>query len=601
MQVIKLSVKKSFEQKINSHKFLAGGLVGCSILSPMCCLSAAYSVPITTPAQTSDTKHTYIPRTITDQNTVLTTGIINTNWRCSQRELHKRRGCTLQVSPPETQNSFSIAEFSPSKESSNSPLSLETQIINNNEVPNSEPVAPQPSVDQLADIQPTDWAYQALKSLVERYGVISGYTDNTFRGARSVTRHEFASALLATLDNLDRLTGDISEEFLKSDAVVARRLQREFAQDLQELRLRTHLMEQRANRLQAQQFSPTTKLQGESIFAFTDGNQASTTVISRTRLNLNTSFQGKDLLVTQLEVGNNGTDAIAKSQQENLNLLGTDGLIANGGGLDIVGVKSGVRLRRLYYSFRPARDVEMVVGAKMSPRDFIDRNSYANNEGVDFSSSFFLNNPLIVQNQIDGAGGAGVAIVWHPDNSKLSWRSLYIAADADKTNGNSNGGLFGDRYQASMEVEYLASNNFSLKLQFTNALVNNTDINAFGINAEYAFNQNTGIFTRLGFGSYQGFNTAIGEDLDLHPVTWALGVGFRNLLIPGSVAGIAVGQPFVTSGLGNATQTNFEVFYNLSLKENFSITPTFSLVTNPDNDRTQDTIWQTTLRTVISF
>ena len=496
-----------------------------------------------------------------------------------------------QIPLPETEPSLSIAEFSSSGEPSDSPLSVETQ---------SEAVTPQPSVDQLSDIQPTHWAYKALKALIERYGVLSGYEDNTFRGDRPLSHHEFATVLLATLNNLDRLAENITDEYIQRDAVVVRRLQKDFAVALQELRLRTGLMEQLANRLQAQRFSPTTKLQGQSIFAFTGGSQASNTVINRTRLNLHTSFQGEDLLVTQLEAGNNGADAITKSQSKNLNLLGTNGLIANGGGLDIVGVESSLRLRRLYYSFRPFPDVEMTVGAKMSPRDFIDRNSYGNNEAVDFSSSFFLNNPLIVQNQIDNTGGAGVAIVWHPQNSKLFWRSLYIAGNANQTDSN-NGGLFGDRYQATVEVEYSPSDRLSLKLQYTNALVNNTDINALGINAEYALNQNMGIFTRWGFGSYQGFNTAIDRDLDLHPLTWMVGLGLRNLLIPSTVAGMAVGQPFVTSGLGNATQTNFEIFYNLQLRENFSITPAFSFVTNPDNDRNQDTIWQTTLRTVVSF
>ncbi|MBV8883081.1 MAG: hypothetical protein JO235_03645, partial [Chroococcidiopsidaceae cyanobacterium CP_BM_RX_35] len=31
------------------------------------------------------------------------------------------------------------------------------------------------SVSQLRDVQPTDWAFQALQSLVERYGCIAGY------------------------------------------------------------------------------------------------------------------------------------------------------------------------------------------------------------------------------------------------------------------------------------------------------------------------------------------------------------------------------------------------------------------------------------------
>jgi hypothetical protein len=40
------------------------------------------------------------------------------------------------------------------------------------------------SVDQLRDVQPNVWAYEALKSLVERYGCIVGYPDATFRGDR---------------------------------------------------------------------------------------------------------------------------------------------------------------------------------------------------------------------------------------------------------------------------------------------------------------------------------------------------------------------------------------------------------------------------------
>lgn len=38
------------------------------------------------------------------------------------------------------------------------------------------------NVSQLRDVSPEDWAYEALRSLVERYGCIAGYPDGTFRG-----------------------------------------------------------------------------------------------------------------------------------------------------------------------------------------------------------------------------------------------------------------------------------------------------------------------------------------------------------------------------------------------------------------------------------
>jgi hypothetical protein len=393
----------------------------------------------------------------------------------------------------------------------------------------------------------------------------------------------------------------LGDQFIQQDLMTLRRLQREYRSALDELQQSVNRIGDRVPQLEANQFSTTTKLQGQAIIASTQGSHANATIVARQRLNLLTSFDSKDLLLTQLEAGNNGDDAIAREQNKNLNLLGTTGLIANGGGLDYVEVENRFKLRRLYYSFRPVSDLAVIVGAKMSPRDFIDRNRYANNEAVDFSSSFFLNNPLIVQNQIDRNGGAGVALAWNPGGGQLTLRSLYIAADANLVNSNATGGLFKDRYQASAELEYSLSNKFALRLQYTKAEINNTDINAFGVNAEYALNRNIGIFTRVGFGSYQGFNNAINQDLDLHPFSWAVGFGIRNLLLPGTVGGIAVGQPFITDGLGNATQINYEAFYNLELSDNVSITPTLSVVTNADNDSSNNTIWQGTFRTVISF
>ena len=176
------------------------------------------------------------------------------------------------------------------------------------------------SVSQLSDVYPTDWAFQALQSLVERYGCIAGYPDGTFRGNRSATRYEMAAALNACLDN-------ISDKFAtKEDLEAVRALQEEFQAELATLRGRVDGLEARTATLEAQQFSTTTKLQGEVVMAGQFGdfvnNPTNTTaalgagniggsrasVLSRVRLNFNTSFSGEDLLQTQLEVGNNGQD-----------------------------------------------------------------------------------------------------------------------------------------------------------------------------------------------------------------------------------------------------------------------------------------------------
>ncbi|MGL5873773.1 MAG: iron uptake porin, partial [Xenococcaceae cyanobacterium] len=60
-------------------------------------------------------------------------------------------------------------------------------------------IAQTTSVSQLKDVSPTDWAYQALQSLVERYGCIAGYPNGTYRGNRAISRYEFAAGLNACL------------------------------------------------------------------------------------------------------------------------------------------------------------------------------------------------------------------------------------------------------------------------------------------------------------------------------------------------------------------------------------------------------------------
>src|SRR5919202_1603402 len=69
----------------------------------------------------------------------------------------------------------------------------------------NEPMSQITNVTQLRDVSPGDWAYEALRSLVERYGCIAGYPDGTFRGNRATSRYEFAAGLNACLQQHERL------------------------------------------------------------------------------------------------------------------------------------------------------------------------------------------------------------------------------------------------------------------------------------------------------------------------------------------------------------------------------------------------------------
>lgn len=62
-------------------------------------------------------------------------------------------------------------------------------------------------VDDMRDVRSDHWAYNAIKELVDRYDVMSGFPDNTFRGARTFTRYEAAAALYKVMLKVEELTG----------------------------------------------------------------------------------------------------------------------------------------------------------------------------------------------------------------------------------------------------------------------------------------------------------------------------------------------------------------------------------------------------------
>ncbi|MFN9059015.1 MAG: iron uptake porin, partial [Pseudanabaena sp.] len=186
------------------------------------------------------------------------------------------------------------------------------------------------SVSQLSDVRPTDWAFTALQSLVERYGCIAGYPDRTFRGKQATSRYEFAAGLNACLDKINEIiSAGLADKVSKEDLATLQKLQEEFAAELATLRGRVDALDAKTAKLEAQQFSTTTKLRGEAIFGLatasdgfndlptptSDFTDRTNTIFSyRVRLNLDNSFTGKDLLRTRLQASNTpnlNTDGVA--------------------------------------------------------------------------------------------------------------------------------------------------------------------------------------------------------------------------------------------------------------------------------------------------
>ncbi|MBX9258452.1 carbohydrate porin [Desmonostoc muscorum CCALA 125] len=485
-------------------------------------------------------------------------------------------------------------------------------------------VAQVTSVSQFLDVQPTDWAFQALRSLVEQYGVISGYPDGTYRGNQAISRYEFAAGLNTVLEQINRLVAEGKANIISpDDLVVLQRLQAEFTAELTSLRKQVNQLETRSSSLEANQFSSTTKLGGQVILAMNAGgfdsdriiaprgaeiteNDPNATLIYRVTLNLNTSFTGKDLLQVRLVTGSDSADDNAAGFLEP-NLGSTLEF-------SIPGRNGQLSVARLYYTFPLFDDVSVTLGPSITAPDFVDKNRYANVSFLDFSTQALVNNFILFPR----ARGAGAAIDWNPGNSALHLRAVYIAGDSENAlpenaqvfgggrpedirlfpvgGGGADGGLFGDPYQGIIELEYAPSKAFTLRLQYSGGRVFGSDFDALGVNFELALSDRLGVFGRYGYGSYP--NTTVG---DINPNYWMVGLAFPNLFVERAIAGIAIGQPFIENAVGNATQTNFEGFYNFPLNDQIRITPLIQVINNPSNQESNGTILTGTVRTVFSF
>jgi len=108
------------------------------------------------------------------------------------------------------------------------------------------------SVDELSDVNHNHWAFEALQDLVEKYDVIEGYPDKTFRGNKMPTRWEMAAALNALMRSVGRDLARLgAEKANKSDLQTLARLQEEFKDELSALNSRTTALEARASSIEA--------------------------------------------------------------------------------------------------------------------------------------------------------------------------------------------------------------------------------------------------------------------------------------------------------------------------------------------------------------
>jgi len=370
------------------------------------------------------------------------------------------------------------------------------------------------SVSQLSDVQPTDWAFQALQSLVERYGVIAGYPDGTFRGNRAMTRYEFAAGLNAALDRINELIAAGTADLVrKEDLATLQKLQQDFAPELATLRGRVDALEARTAELEANQFSTTTVLGGEVIFAIADafggdppggcrvfpdntgpffelfpggdvnqdpevdcltrGKPATNTVLAHlVRLGLETSFTGKDRLRTYLTTGNfdNGGFTNPESLNTYMARLSYQADLNNQVILDL-----------LEYRFPAFNDrvVFSVIPFGFSLSNVLSANSPYFDTGRGSISRFGEASPIF---RIGGVLDAGAGVDW-----LISDRVRLQVAYGTGNSGNPEGGFIGaDRSALGVQLLLTPFNNVLTGLTYVNAYTSDGTLGTFtgSVNAE---------------------------------------------------------------------------------------------------------------------
>ncbi|UIE36383.1 iron uptake porin [Leptodesmis sichuanensis] len=505
------------------------------------------------------------------------------------------------------------------------------------------------SVSQLTDVRPTDWAYQALKSLVERYGCIVGYPDKTYRGNRALSRWEFAAGLNACLDKIQELIAAATADFVrKEDLETVKKLQDLFAAELASLRGRVDALEVRTATLEKQQFSTTTRLNGEVVVAGAgiltgdnaNGQEAPTNAIwgDRVRLNFDASFTGADLLRVRLQAVNlppfssvlntpegdiRAAGPVFSTAAENNNSVGIDALL---------------------YQFPVGEKLIVTLEANAGAiDDFTDTiNPFLDGDGGSGALTGFATRNHIYY-LLNGTG-LGLRYVLS-DQFEIS--AGYLATDA--ANPNQGGGLFNGPFGTIAQLTIKPSEVFALGLTYIHAynndftangsggsnraslraaLLNNpnlpealapfagldvpTSTNAYGVQASFQISPQIVLNGWVGYTKTRTLATrGVLPRGELDIWNWAVGLALPDLFKPGSLGGIIVGmEPRVTgvtpglrSAIGRDRNMSFhvEAFYQYRINDNISITPGIIWLTNPDFNSSNSDVVIGAIRTTFTF
>jgi hypothetical protein len=447
------------------------------------------------------------------------------------------------------------------------------------------------SVTQFSDVQPTDWAYQALSNLVERYGCVAGYPNGTFRGNRAMTRYEAAALLNACLDRVTEVTDEL------------KKLLKEFEAELAVLKGRVDGLEAQVSELEATQFSTTTKLRGEANFVIggVDDYQTKTGDITHTafnydlRLNLDTSFTGKDLLKTRLRSANFSSNPFGSSSSI-FKLDKADNTTGDSG--------NEVVVDRLYYQFPVGDSVTLTAGALVRNTEMAWVPSAYNSKILDF---FQVAGAPGVYNKATGSGfgiqygkkGLVAGVNYVAQNGADSSTGEFDESGALNTlaqvgyRGDNYGIAFGYRYgtEGTRVRTYNGLNGAS------GTLVPGQTSNGYAVNAYWQPTESGWVPSISG--GY-GWNTVSGTQSDAtNSQSWFAGLTWDDVFVDGNSAGFAIGQAPTGEDLEKSTLMEF--FYKYQVSDNISVTPAIFYASDNQRLVNNSSNWGAVVQTTFKF
>jgi len=390
------------------------------------------------------------------------------------------------------------------------------------------------SISQFSDVKPTDWAYQALSNLIERYGCVAGYPSGTYAGGKAMTRFEAAALLNACLDRVTEVTDEL------------KKLMAEFEKELAILKGRVDGLEAKVGELEAQQFSTTTKLSGLAIMSLggTDADREEEMSFNYdVRLSFLTSFTGKDLLKTTLRSGNFG------------NAYG------DVGGLEYGFDSDAVEINRLFYQF-PVGDFKFTLGAVTRQDDMLGMfpSLYPSDSMLDITTYAGARGAY----NLTFGSGAGVTYSKNGFNASL----LFVTPEFIAANQANALGLFSDVAMYTGQIGY-AAEGWGIAAAYTTSEL--LDYDQAGLSAYWA-PATSGIIPSVSVGF--GF----GEIAGLETSSWTLGLVWSDAFVKGNSLGFAIGA----EGLGASgimvkgvddSDVVIESYYKFQATDNISVTP----------------------------